>query len=269
LFAAPSVAGAQVYFYDVFYNGFFFQADENPPISSQHYEFNARMTHADAGDFDAASITIRGGSSFPLTFESDTTAIYRSVGYSNPEDMRADYPVGTYEHSISGGVLGDQTATLERCCEWWPPEPPMFTGDTFTNMQVIDASQEFYVSYNSYDLVDPANLALTFVAVFDYAAGTVPFNEYFDQPATGAVIPANTLERGKTYYFALYHSSRQEYAGAGIGGGTSIAAFDLITFAQAFTSGGGPPCPADFNQDGGIDGGDVGTFFVAWENGGC
>ncbi|MEI7658984.1 MAG: GC-type dockerin domain-anchored protein [Phycisphaerae bacterium] len=26
-----------------------------------------------------------------------------------------------------------------------------------------------------------------------------------------------------------------------------------------------PPCPADFNQDGGIDGGDVGAFFIAWE----
>jgi hypothetical protein len=28
-----------------------------------------------------------------------------------------------------------------------------------------------------------------------------------------------------------------------------------------------PPCPADFNQDGGIDGADVEAFFVAWEAG--
>ncbi|MEY3229949.1 MAG: hypothetical protein RL689_36 [Planctomycetota bacterium] len=27
------------------------------------------------------------------------------------------------------------------------------------------------------------------------------------------------------------------------------------------------PCPADFNQDGGVDGGDVDAFFVAWESG--
>ena len=25
------------------------------------------------------------------------------------------------------------------------------------------------------------------------------------------------------------------------------------------------PCPADFNRDGGVDGGDVESFFVAWE----
>ena len=28
-------------------------------------------------------------------------------------------------------------------------------------------------------------------------------------------------------------------------------------------------CPADFNQDGGIDGSDVGAFFVVWAGGGC
>ena len=28
-----------------------------------------------------------------------------------------------------------------------------------------------------------------------------------------------------------------------------------------------PPCPADFNQDGGVDGSDVAAFFSAWENG--
>lgn len=27
-----------------------------------------------------------------------------------------------------------------------------------------------------------------------------------------------------------------------------------------------PPCPADFNQDGGVDGGDIESFFLAWED---
>jgi hypothetical protein len=29
----------------------------------------------------------------------------------------------------------------------------------------------------------------------------------------------------------------------------------------------GPACPADFNQDGGVDGGDIEAFFTAWEGG--
>ena len=28
-------------------------------------------------------------------------------------------------------------------------------------------------------------------------------------------------------------------------------------------------CPADFNQDGGIDGSDIEAFFIAWEAGNC
>ncbi len=28
-------------------------------------------------------------------------------------------------------------------------------------------------------------------------------------------------------------------------------------------------CPADFNQDGGVDGGDINAFFATWESGGC
>jgi len=28
-------------------------------------------------------------------------------------------------------------------------------------------------------------------------------------------------------------------------------------------------CPADFNQDGGVDGSDVGDFFAVWQGGGC
>jgi hypothetical protein len=42
--------------------------------------------------------------------------------------------------------------------------------------------------------------------------------------------------------------------------------------ATAFAGAGSAPqvcevCPADFNQDGGVDGADVEAFFVAWENG--
>jgi hypothetical protein len=35
--------------------------------------------------------------------------------------------------------------------------------------------------------------------------------------------------------------------------------------AATLTVNGGIPCPADFNQDGGVDGGDVEDFFAAWE----
>ena len=45
---------------------------------------------------------------------------------------------------------------------------------------------------------------------------------------------------------------------------------DEATFAFRFSTGAPPACPpcaADFNQDGGVDGGDIESFFGAWEGG--
>jgi hypothetical protein len=41
---------------------------------------------------------------------------------------------------------------------------------------------------------------------------------------------------------------------------------DVAAFFQAWQNG---ESSADVNQDGGVDGGDVATFFIAWQNGGC
>jgi hypothetical protein len=46
-------------------------------------------------------------------------------------------------------------------------------------------------------------------------------------------------------------------SGDGLAGGDAV-----LTFTVAL-----PPCPADYNQDGGVDGGDVESFFLDWEAG--
>ena len=48
------------------------------------------------------------------------------------------------------------------------------------------------------------------------------------------------------------------------GNGDGDAACDIGAFEA---DAGAPPCPADFNQDGGVDGADVDAFFLAWESG--
>jgi hypothetical protein len=46
---------------------------------------------------------------------------------------------------------------------------------------------------------------------------------------------------------------------------TTCADFNSNGTADACES--GVPCPADFNQDGGVDGADIESFFVTWEAG--
>ncbi|MCX5690083.1 MAG: hypothetical protein NTV94_09945, partial [Planctomycetota bacterium] len=47
---------------------------------------------------------------------------------------------------------------------------------------------------------------------------------------------------------------------------SGIAELD-ITNQRIVIPGSTNPCPADFNQDGGVDGGDIDAFFAAWEAG--
>jgi len=53
-----------------------------------------------------------------------------------------------------------------------------------------------------------------------------------------------------------------EFSQPGMAAGAAF--FDDLVFGKITC----PVCPADFNQDGGIDGADVESFFVAWESGG-
>jgi methionine-rich copper-binding protein CopC len=54
-----------------------------------------------------------------------------------------------------------------------------------------------------------------------------------------------------------------EIAGNALPSGDGLAGGDaVLTFTVAL-----PPCPADYNQDGGVDGGDVESFFLDWEAG--
>ncbi|MBS0196922.1 MAG: hypothetical protein JSR77_09200 [Planctomycetes bacterium] len=82
-------------------------------------------------------------------------------------------------------------------------------------------------------------------------------------PPNGA--NANALRWGTMYNF------RFDADVAPVTGNASIALFKPGAISSVTAAGlpvpGNPPCPADFNQDGGIDGADVEAFFTSWELG--
>jgi subtilisin-like proprotein convertase family protein len=55
-----------------------------------------------------------------------------------------------------------------------------------------------------------------------------------------------------------------DFVGQDVG---NIRSFTLLSTSQQSSCSSCPPCAADFNQDGGVDGDDVGVFFTDWENG--
>jgi hypothetical protein len=80
-------------------------------------------------------------------------------------------------------------------------------------------------------------------------------------------LPAsNNYPGGATYTIATYTGTLTGHFATVTGLESSQYTIDYGTgSASAITITVAAPCPADFNQDGGVDGGDIESFFSAWE----
>ncbi|MBL9002064.1 MAG: hypothetical protein JNK25_13105 [Phycisphaerae bacterium] len=260
-------ASAQVSFYDLFYYGYTSQYDDNPPPPATLFSFASRIFCTEGTDIGSAEVRIPGRETpQPLDGSGQSSWVFYSVPYASIPELFDVYPTGVYEFHIEGGTLGDQQASIDRQVELFPPEPPAFTDGTVPAMQAIDASQDFIVRFTPFDVQPGGNVALTYLSVYTLPDFLIVHFDVVEQPATEFLIPGGALPPGADLAFYLTHSSRLQYADGGFGTGEAVIGFDLNTYAPAYTL---PDdfCPADFNQDGGVDGADVDAFFAAWEAG--
>ena len=96
-------------------------------------------------------------------------------------------------------------------------------------------------------------------------AGIIPGGEYFASDATGALSPLAAFDGDP--FEGTWTLTVSDNAGADIG---TITSFCLNVFPDPIVTENCsfcPPCAADYNQDGGVTGDDVGAFFDDFENG--
>jgi len=83
--------------------------------------------------------------------------------------------------------------------------------------------------------------------------------------ASGPYRPLNALSAFNGQPFTgTWTLTVSDFAGVDVG---SIRSFTLLYTDQQSACTACAQCAADFNQDGGVDGDDVGAFFADWENG--
>jgi hypothetical protein len=84
--------------------------------------------------------------------------------------------------------------------------------------------------------------------------------------ASGIYTPANPLSAFNGVPLdGTWTLTVSDNAGVDVG---TITGFSIGVIDHASTCSSCPPCAADFNQDGGVDGNDIGSFFSFWETGG-
>lgn len=115
----------------------------------------------------------------------------------------------------------------------------------------------------------PEDTTYSLVFAFTASGGVSAINLYNrttdTYPIQVSSIPGTTIsgEQAGALPAGRYMFDFSAAAEAHSSGATSTAASVRFSFAIAPAA----RCPADFNQDGGVDGGDVESFFLAWEQG--
>lgn len=266
--AAAAQCSAQISFFDIYYSGYTAQYTEAPPPPANQFTFASRIFCTSAADISAAQVRTPGAPApTPLNHESAGVWSFYSASFSTQEALLDAYPTGPYLFQISGGLLGFQQATIARQVDLFLADPPVYTQGTVTALQGLDPSQDFTIRFSSFEIPEGGNVALSYISVYTLPNFGYVYGAFISQPSEEAVIPAGTLPPDTSLAFYLSNSARFQYSDGGFGSAEAIIAFDLTTYTQGFSTAGGPPCPADFNQDGGVDGADVEAFFLAWEQG--
>ena len=173
------------------------------------------------------------------------------------DNCNAAFAIATPAYSFSQDIFYASKASCENYSSCVATEPTNNHSVWYSYVPTEDGTVSVDTYGSTYDTVltayngcaffysgtFPICLRSTSIACNDDAGGTLQ-SGIFDMPVTG----------GTHYLF------RVTSYGATLPSGSSL------TFDLSFTPN-SVPCPADFNQDGGVDGSDVVAFYAAWESG--
>ncbi|MBS0190225.1 MAG: hypothetical protein U0573_04870 [Phycisphaerales bacterium] len=261
-FVSPATAGVQ--FYDLFYSTFYNQTSALPPTDYALSNFSSRVI-ADPGDFGTANVILPTVEQLPLNEIGPGYFLYQQ-DFATQGDSLIAFPPGAYVFLLAGGSQGEQLGVINRPPEsFWCEEIPAFTESSYTAMQSVDAASDFWAEFNTFSAPAPANLAATFVYVYDMD-GNFVYGTFFGSFTGTVQIPAGTLLAGTPYRISLYFSSRIEKFSENFGGSTAIVGFDRVTTASLFTL---LACTGDLNKDGFVDDADFSIFVNAYNTLDC
>lgn len=261
-------ARSQVTMYTMRYVAESNQVAAGPPPAANRHVFASRVFAQTGIDFFDCWLT----PPFPasqVVFEYDNFSgfEFESVAYSTQTALLAAWPRGLYRFDLFGGFSPAQALSFSRVAEWWPASQPAISAPTFNALQAIDASSTLVIPFNSFDFAFPATSGTTRVEITDLFDSTLVYSMVAAQPATSVTVPAGTLLAGRPYEVAIAHVAMLADTDPTQPGNPVVAvSFERLTRVPA-TCIAPPACIADFNQDGGVDGQDIESFFVAWEAG--
>jgi hypothetical protein len=213
--AAPAVDT-----YDISKGRSFEQTNSAPPVPEpgDEFLFRAQVEASAPGAVANASVITPAGQTHPLLTDSGEE-FEHSASAASQSALDAQYPNGSYRLTIQTASQGTRTVQLPLNGASYPPAPLLHFDPTVR----VRADGELRINWDAW----PGGTANDFIQLRiedgdgDNVFETPDFDDKdaLDGRATGAVIPAGTLEPGKTYDARLtFHRcvaiDSSSYAGA-------------------------------------------------------
>jgi hypothetical protein len=213
----------------------FSQTSAAAPTAPDSFGAYLGVYELNPGDVDSVTVAYPGpGSPVTLPGPGFVTSQY----FLTQADMDAAYPLGTYTFLANNSVtLASETDVLNYAQDAYPLDIPALDPATFLALEGMNPSLPFTVDFNSFTQSPNANAGGG--TYFVVTGGMSPFWSYTPD---SAVIPANTLAFGATYYWGLGFDDQITSTDPSTGAPTLIVE-DLETFGT-FTTAAAAPEPS-------------------------
>ncbi len=230
---SPAPAQGAIKYFRLFKSTSSQQTANAQPVTPDVAWANLDIFSDNASDLNSATVTAASPLS-PISlslagpgYAPPYSAFTFSTSYATVNSLTTNYPNSTaYQFAISGGVLGNQSASLTTPASNLFPVIPYFNGSTFSQSQGMNSSLPFTFAWNGFSVGNGINLELAYFTISRISDGQVAFNTVKGNGASSVTILAGTLQPNTAYNATLIYDARIEGSNAGFNGATSEVAFD-------------------------------------------
>ena len=223
------------------------QTSSSPPATPEAFFFGSGLdADPDLGiSLPMVFTSSQDGFEFILNQNGPGSFGYGGPTYASKTNFDADYPNGEFDYAfnyfdINSNNIADNILIVTSLTDLYSTVLPAYSPDCWTAMQNVDPAADFPLAWNSYTAAPGADYAHTFIGSYDNTTFNSQYGSFnFDcEPyQTNVVIPAGTLQYGRSYSFLLYFSNRQTPTFTNDDGstGTVIIGFDNQAHANLIT----------------------------------
>ncbi len=200
--AAP--AAANITFHEIALWQQHTQTSDSQPGAPSSYLFTARVFANTANEVMNGTVDTPSNTSHALSPSGAFASVFADGSHGSLASLTGAYGPGTYDFNLTDGPHAGETDSVVFGNPGWADSTPYLTGTTYSDLQGMDVTQAFNITWNTWNSTGDATSRQTYFYLFDVTANANVYgNQGNPNSFTGITINPNTLIAGHTYRYSL------------------------------------------------------------------